>query len=61
MPTKAYAAHSLDLLMTLIKHDGTMCIVGVSPSRQQIAAHEPMLKRDFNDRFEFDLASLNGA
>jgi hypothetical protein len=47
--------------MALIKHDGTMCMVGVSPSPQQIAASERMLKCNVNDRFELDLASLNGA
>ena len=47
--------------MALIKHDGTMCMVGVSPSPQQIAASERMLKCNVNDRFGIDMASLNGA
>ena len=61
MSTQAYADHSLDALMSLIKHDGTMCMVGVSPSPQQIAASERMLKCNVNDRFGIDMASLNGA
>jgi hypothetical protein len=61
MSTQAYADHSLDALMALIKHDDTMCMVGVSPSPQQIAAFERMLKCNVNDRFEIDMASLNGA
>jgi len=61
MSTKAHADHSLDALMALITHDGTMCMVGVSPSPHQVAAFERMLKCNVNDRFEIDMASLNGA
>ena len=61
MSTQAHADHSLDALMALIKHDGTMCMVGVSPSPQQVAAFERMLKCNVNDRFGIDMASLNGA
>ncbi len=61
MPTKAHVDHSLDALMSLIKHDGTMCMAGVSSSPQQIASDKRMLKCNVNDCFEIDLASLNGA
>ncbi len=61
MSTQAYADHSLDALMALIKHDGTMCMVGVSPSPQQIAAFERMLTSDVKHRFEIDMTSLHGA
>ena len=61
MSTQAYADHSLDALMSLIKHDGTMCMVGVSPSPQQIASFERMLTSDVKHCFEIELASLNGA
>ena len=39
------ADHSLDALMALIKLDGTMCMVGVPPSPQQIAAFSLILPR----------------
>jgi len=39
------ADHSLDALMALIKLDGTMCMVGVPPSPQQIAAFSVILPR----------------
>jgi len=39
------ADHSLDALMALVKLDGTMCMVGVPPSPQQIAAFSVILPR----------------
>jgi uncharacterized zinc-type alcohol dehydrogenase-like protein len=39
------ADHSIDALMALIKLDGTMCMVGVPPSPQQIAAFSLILPR----------------
>jgi uncharacterized zinc-type alcohol dehydrogenase-like protein len=39
------ADHSLDALMALIRLDGTMCMVGVPPSPQQIAAFSVILPR----------------
>ena len=39
------ADHSLDALMALVKLDGTMCMVGVPPSPQQIAALSVILPR----------------
>ena len=37
--------HSIDALMALIKLDGTMCMVGVPPNPQQIAAFSVILPR----------------
>jgi len=39
------ADHSIDALMALIKLDGTMCMVGVPPSPQQLAAFSVILPR----------------
>jgi alcohol dehydrogenase (NADP+) len=39
------ADHSIDALMALIKLDGTMCMVGVPPNPQQIAAFSVILPR----------------
>ena len=39
------ADHSIDALMALIKLDGTMCMVGVPPNPQQIAAFSVILSR----------------
>ena len=39
------ADHSLDALLALVKLDGTMCMVGVPPSPQQIAAFSVILPR----------------
>jgi len=39
------ADHSIDALMALIKLDGTMCMVGVPPKPQQLAAFSVILPR----------------
>jgi uncharacterized zinc-type alcohol dehydrogenase-like protein len=39
------ADHSIDALMALIALDGTMCMVGVPPNPQQIAAFSVILPR----------------